>query len=90
MSKLFTKQKNRKNRKNVQAIYKIEKQKIKKKQKKDKKGKIIKDPSLSEDVIAGLLRFWPKVNSNKEVMFLNEIEEILDVIEPSEFCKIQD
>ncbi|KAJ3058502.1 Serine/threonine-protein phosphatase 2A 56 kDa regulatory subunit delta isoform, partial [Podochytrium sp. JEL0797] len=48
-----------------------------------------KDPSLTEEVVCGLLRFWPKVNSPKEVMFLNEIEEILDVIEPLEFVKIQ-
>ncbi|KAF9955618.1 Serine/threonine-protein phosphatase 2A 56 kDa regulatory subunit delta isoform [Modicella reniformis] len=48
-----------------------------------------KDPALTEEVIHGLLRFWPKVNSPKEVMFLNEIEEILDVIEPLEFVKIQ-
>jgi serine/threonine-protein phosphatase 2A regulatory subunit B' len=37
----------------------------------------------------GLLRFWPKVNSPKEVMFLNELEEILDVVEPAEFQKVQ-
>ncbi|KAF9210221.1 hypothetical protein BGZ59_009741 [Podila verticillata] len=48
-----------------------------------------KDPSLTEEVVHGLLRFWPKVNSPKEVMFLNEIEEILDVIEPLEFVKIE-
>ena len=35
-----------------------------------------------------LLRFWPKVHSPKEVMFLNELEEILDVIEPAEFQKV--
>ncbi|KAJ3194095.1 Serine/threonine-protein phosphatase 2A 56 kDa regulatory subunit delta isoform [Irineochytrium annulatum] len=48
-----------------------------------------KDPGLTEEVVCGLLRYWPKVNSPKEVMFLNEIEEILDVIEPQEFVKIQ-
>ncbi|EDK39902.2 hypothetical protein PGUG_04000 [Meyerozyma guilliermondii ATCC 6260] len=48
-----------------------------------------KDPSLTEDVIMGLLRFWPKINSPKEVMFLNEIEDIFEVMEPSEFLKIQ-
>ncbi|CAO3563196.1 unnamed protein product [Mortierella alpina] len=48
-----------------------------------------KDPALTEEVIHGLLRFWPKVNSPKEVMFLNEVEEILDVIEPLEFVKIE-
>ena len=35
-----------------------------------------------------LLKFWPKVHSPKEVMFLNELEEILDVIEPAEFQKV--
>ncbi|KAI9104097.1 phosphatase 2A regulatory B subunit-domain-containing protein [Phlyctochytrium arcticum] len=48
-----------------------------------------KDPALTEEVVCGLLRYWPKVNSPKEVMFLNEIEEILDVIEPQEFVKVQ-
>jgi ABC-type cobalamin transport system ATPase subunit len=38
----------------------------------------------------GLLRYWPKVNSPKEVMFLNEVEEILDVIEAAEFQKIME
>lgn len=47
-----------------------------------------KDPALTEEVVVGLLRFWPKVNSPKEVMFLNEVEEILDVIEPTEFQKV--
>lgn len=37
----------------------------------------------------GLLKYWPKVNSPKEVMFLNEVEEVLDVTDPAEFQKIQ-
>lgn len=49
-----------------------------------------KDQSLSEKVISCLLRYWPKVHSPKEVMFLNELEEILDVIEPTEFQKVMD
>ncbi|KIK91034.1 hypothetical protein PAXRUDRAFT_831176 [Paxillus rubicundulus Ve08.2h10] len=48
-----------------------------------------KDPSLAEEVMLGLLKYWPKVNSPKEVMFLNEVEEVLDVTDPSEFQKIQ-
>lgn len=51
---------------------------------------IEKDNSLTEPVVKSLLRYWPKVHSTKEVMFLNEIEEILDIIEPSEFQKIMD
>ncbi|XP_020817955.1 serine/threonine-protein phosphatase 2A 56 kDa regulatory subunit gamma isoform isoform X2 [Drosophila serrata] len=47
-----------------------------------------KDPSLSEAVIKSLLKFWPKTHSPKEVMFLNELEELLDVIEPAEFQKV--
>ncbi|XP_073827531.1 protein phosphatase regulatory B subunit well-rounded isoform X4 [Musca autumnalis] len=47
-----------------------------------------KDPSLAEPVIKSLLKFWPKTHSPKEVMFLNELEELLDVIEPAEFQKV--
>ncbi|CAF1061869.1 unnamed protein product [Adineta ricciae] len=47
-----------------------------------------KDPSLTQPVIMGLLKYWPKTHSPKEVMFLNELEEILDVIEPVEFQKV--
>ncbi|KAJ1881422.1 serine/threonine-protein phosphatase 2A 56 kDa regulatory subunit delta isoform, partial [Kickxella alabastrina] len=35
-----------------------------------------------------LLRYWPKVNSPKEVMFVNELEGIMDVIEPAQFTSI--
>lgn len=48
-----------------------------------------KDPTLTEDVILGLLKYWPKVSSPKEVLFLIEIEDIFEVMEPSEFVKIQ-
>lgn len=50
---------------------------------------IEKDSRLTEEVMLGLLRFWPKTNSQKEVMFLNEVEEVLDVIDPTDFAKIQ-
>ncbi|KAK9453604.1 phosphatase 2A regulatory B subunit-domain-containing protein [Dipodascopsis uninucleata] len=43
---------------------------------------IDKDHTLTEEVVLGLLR-------PKEVMFLNEIEDIFEVLEPSEFLKIQ-
>uniref|UniRef100_A0A8C5AXL0 Serine/threonine protein phosphatase 2A regulatory subunit n=1 Tax=Gadus morhua TaxID=8049 RepID=A0A8C5AXL0_GADMO len=49
-----------------------------------------KDPTLTEPVIRGLLKFWPKTCSQKEVMYLGEIEEILDVIEPTQFKKIEE
>lgn len=40
--------------------------------------------------VMALLKYWPKTHSPKEVMFLNELEEILDVIEPSEFVKVME
>uniref|UniRef100_A0A3B4GSG9 Protein phosphatase 2 regulatory subunit B'gamma n=1 Tax=Pundamilia nyererei TaxID=303518 RepID=A0A3B4GSG9_9CICH len=49
-----------------------------------------KDSTLTEPVVMALLKYWPKTHSPKEVMFLNELEEILDVIEPSEFVKVQE
>ncbi|KAI8969315.1 phosphatase 2A regulatory B subunit-domain-containing protein [Mycotypha africana] len=47
-----------------------------------------KDRALTYEVVLGILRYWPKVNSSKEVMFLNEIEEILDVVDVPEFQQI--
>ncbi|KAI6648912.1 Protein PP2a_WBT-like [Oopsacas minuta] len=48
-----------------------------------------KDSTLTESVVQGILRLWPRTCSSKEVMLLNELEEILDVIDPSQFVKIQ-
>ncbi|KAJ2116468.1 serine/threonine-protein phosphatase 2A 56 kDa regulatory subunit delta isoform [Coemansia sp. RSA 922] len=47
-----------------------------------------KDPALAETIIKALLRYWPKVNSPKEVMFVNELEGIMDAIEPAQFTKV--
>ena len=41
-------------------------------------------------VVLGLLRYWPKTNSTKEVMFLNEVEDIFEVMDPNEFAKVQE
>ncbi|GER46919.1 serine/threonine protein phosphatase 2A 57 kDaregulatory subunit B' iota isoform [Striga asiatica] len=49
---------------------------------------IEKDPKLSSSVIEGLLKYWPITNSQKEVMFLGELEEILEVINMAEFQKV--
>ncbi|KAL9121691.1 MAG: hypothetical protein Q9187_001749 [Circinaria calcarea] len=49
-----------------------------------------KDAALTEEVVLGLLRYWPKVNSTKEVMFLNEVEDIFEVMDPNEFAKVQE
>lgn len=49
-----------------------------------------KDATLTEQVVLGLLKYWPKTSSQKEVMFLGEIEEILDVIDPTQFQKVME
>ncbi|KIW12870.1 hypothetical protein PV08_08057 [Exophiala spinifera] len=50
-----------------------------------------KDAALTEEVVVlGLLRYWPKTNSTKEVMFLNEVEDIFEVMDPQEFAKVQE
>lgn len=41
-------------------------------------------------MVLGLLRYWPKTNSTKEVMFLNEVEDIFEVMDPAEFAKVQE
>ncbi|KAI3755993.1 hypothetical protein L1987_55804 [Smallanthus sonchifolius] len=49
---------------------------------------IEKDPKLASTVIRGLLKYWPITNSQKEVMFLGEIEEILETINMAEFQRV--
>jgi serine/threonine-protein phosphatase 2A regulatory subunit B' len=39
-------------------------------------------------VIKGILKYWPITNSQKEVMFLGELEEILEAISMVEFQKV--
>lgn len=45
---------------------------------------------LPFQVVLGLLRYWPKTNSTKEVMYLNEVEDIFEVMDPGEFAKVQE
>lgn len=47
-----------------------------------------KEPKLAGSVIKGLLKYWPVTNSQKEVMFLGELEEVLESTSMVEFQKI--
>ncbi|THD23786.1 Serine/threonine-protein phosphatase 2A 56 kDa regulatory subunit beta isoform [Fasciola hepatica] len=50
---------------------------------------IRKDSSLLTSVLMeGVLRFWPKTNSNKEVLFLNELKACLECASSSEFQSV--
>ncbi|RWW66749.1 hypothetical protein BHE74_00025866, partial [Ensete ventricosum] len=44
-----------------------------------------KDYKLADTVIRGLLKYWPITNSSKEVMFLSELEEVLELTQVAEF-----
>ncbi|KAL3829527.1 hypothetical protein ACJIZ3_018329 [Penstemon smallii] len=44
-----------------------------------------KDCKLADTVIWGLLKYWPITNSSKEVMFIGELEEVLEATQPPEF-----
>ncbi|KAJ0560884.1 putative protein phosphatase 2A, regulatory B subunit, B56, armadillo-like helical [Helianthus annuus] len=47
-----------------------------------------KEPKLSSAVIKGLLKYWPVTSSQKQLMFLSELEELLEKIHTDEFEKI--
>nr|GMD01698.1 serine/threonine protein phosphatase 2A 57 kDa regulatory subunit B' kappa isoform-like [Ipomoea batatas]GME02448.1 serine/threonine protein phosphatase 2A 57 kDa regulatory subunit B' kappa isoform-like [Ipomoea batatas] len=47
-----------------------------------------KEQNLASTAITRLLRYWPVTNSQKELMFISEIEEVLEMISVSEFEKI--
>ncbi|KAG8364572.1 hypothetical protein BUALT_Bualt18G0011300 [Buddleja alternifolia] len=44
-----------------------------------------KDAKLADTVIRGLLRYWPVTNTSKEVLFLSELEEVLEATQAAEF-----
>ncbi|KAL5569435.1 hypothetical protein UlMin_026010 [Ulmus minor] len=44
-----------------------------------------KDYKLADMVIRGLLKYWPVTNCQKEVLFLGELEEVLEATQSTEF-----
>ncbi|RRT59883.1 hypothetical protein GW17_00004313 [Ensete ventricosum] len=48
---------------------------------------IEKEPKLASSMIKGLLRYWPITSSQKEVMFLSELEEVLEATNMVELQK---
>merc|ERR1711862_84549 len=49
-----------------------------------------KDPRLAYHIITSMLRYWPVSITSKQVLFLNELEETLELTQPSEFLRMQD
>jgi len=48
-----------------------------------------KDPKLAVDIIVSMLKFWPVSLTSKQILFLNELEEILELVQPPEFNNTQ-
>lgn len=44
-----------------------------------------KDYKLADTVIRGMLKYWPVTNCQKEVLFLGELEEVLEATQTTEF-----
>lgn len=44
-----------------------------------------KDYKLADTVIRGLLKYWPVTNCKKEVLFIGELEEVLEGTQAAEF-----
>ncbi|KAJ4970639.1 hypothetical protein NE237_003738 [Protea cynaroides] len=44
-----------------------------------------KDYKLADTVIRGMLKYWPVTNCQKEVLFLGELEEVLELTQSAEF-----
>lgn len=44
-----------------------------------------KDYKLADTVIRGLLKYWPVTNCQKEILFLGELEEVLEATKSAEF-----
>ena len=47
-----------------------------------------KDYTLADPVLRSLLKYWPVTNSPKEVLFLEELEDILELTQLGEFQKV--
>ncbi|RLN79915.1 hypothetical protein BBJ28_00023506 [Nothophytophthora sp. Chile5] len=47
-----------------------------------------KDPQTAEPIILGLLKYWPVTASAKEILFLNELEEIIEMVQMEQFAAV--
>lgn len=49
-----------------------------------------KDPRLAQSIIGSMLGFWPISVASKQVLFLNQLEDMLEIIQPTEFRQVQE
>jgi serine/threonine-protein phosphatase 2A regulatory subunit B' len=49
-----------------------------------------KDPETIVPIVNGLVRYWPWTNAAKQVLFLNELEEVLELCRGDQLLQVQD
>lgn len=49
-----------------------------------------KDPETIVIIVNGLVRFWPWTSAAKQVLFLNELEEVLELCRGEQLVQVQD
>lgn len=47
-----------------------------------------KEPGLADAVVTDILRHWPVTNCQKEVLLIEELEEIVELLEPVQFQRL--
>ena len=45
---------------------------------------LTKDRTLSLPLVEALLKYWPFANTEKELLYLTELKEVLEVIDPKD------
>lgn len=45
---------------------------------------VAKDHALTQSILPGLLKFWPSSNSAKQIMFLNELDDVFEYVQETD------
>ena len=51
---------------------------------------VAKDHTLTRDIIPGLLKYWPFSSSTKQIMFLNELDDIFEYVQEDDVASFLD
>lgn len=49
-----------------------------------------KDHTLTQTIVSGILKYWPYGSHQKELAFLQELDDLFEFMEPEDFAVIQD
>lgn len=48
---------------------------------------VAKDHTLTRQIVPGLLKYWPYRNYSKQIIFLNELEDVFEYVQPDD-CEV--